>query len=361
MPGLRRSVSYRELRQSLPAFLGGAVVATVVLLAFVGLHRPAGPERRRRPTTLQLPEEHQCPECPESECPRCPEKDKVFIVPKTLKAFLGRHWDVMKESAVVIARTQMKSVPSYVVSLHPTERDPYISHSLIERGGWQEPLIVRMCKEMNKAPSDAFFVDIGAYVGTLALGLSACGHKVIVFEPMTRNTFLLKESVFLNQLSTDRFTIHNMAVGNFNGRACFSASSSNQGDGRFVSGGDDSHLCASHENAVQMIRLQDVLKEDTRIWTLHIDAQGFEAAVLAGAEAILTGTNPPQYLHVKLGQPYSKETMSVTRGLVETLGWLKDIGYSLRDTDNEPIRDVSKFVWQLGHESAYVLGIHGVK
>ena len=72
--------------------------------------------------------------------------------------------------------------------------------------------------------------------GTLSFGLSACGHKVIAFEPMARNAFLLKESVFLNQLSSDKFTVYNMALGNVNGRACFLASSGNQGDGRFVSG-----------------------------------------------------------------------------------------------------------------------------
>ncbi|XP_022087637.1 uncharacterized protein LOC110977649 [Acanthaster planci] len=308
-------------------------------------------------------QEKICPQCPKIECPKAPSADEGAIaqVPKTLKSFLSRHWEGMQNDAVVVVKTQMKSVPGYIVSLHPSERDPEISHSLIERGDWKEQLIVRMCREMNKAPKDAYFVDVGAYVGTLSLGVSACGHKVIAFEPMTRNAFLLKESVFLNQLPSEKFVIHNMALGNVQGTACFLASSNNQGDGRFVSGGDEGHECNSHENTIKMSRLDDVLQDGIRVWAMHIDAQGFEPAVLAGAEEILTSSNPPQYLHVRLGSVYSTEVMEVSRGVVETLAWLKEIGYGLRNAANEPIRDLPKFVWGLGHEESYVFGVFGMK
>ncbi|XP_038044314.1 uncharacterized protein LOC119719078 [Patiria miniata] len=352
--------SNRELRLILYSFFVGAIVATLVNQI---INQRSPPRARRRCPPLKESQEKFCPQCPKLECPKCKSLDggsAVQQVPKTLKSFLSRHWEVMHNDAVVFAKTRMKSVPSYVISLHPSEKDPEISHTLIERGGWEEELIVRMCREMNKAPSDAYFVDVGAYVGSLSLGVSACGHKVIAFEPMTRNAFLLKESVFLNQLSSERFTIHNMALGNVNGKACFLASSGNQGDGRFVSGGDEGHECNSHEDTIKMARLDDVLQEDFIIWTLHIDAQGFEPAVLAGAEWILTGPNPPRYLHVRLGSVYSQEVMEVSRGLVETLAWLKEIGYALKNAANEPIRDLSKFVWSLGHEKSYVFGVYGM-
>ena len=112
---------------------------------------------------------------------------------------------------------------------------------------------------------------------------------------------------------------------------------------------------------MKIARLDDVLDDNIRIWTMHIDAQGFEPAVLAGAEGILTGPNPPQYLHVRLGGVYSTEVMEVSRGVVETLAWLKEIGYGLRNAVNEPIRDLSKFVWSLGHEETYIFGVYGMK
>ncbi len=60
------------------------------------------------------------------------------------------------------------SVDSYLLSLHPSERDMQISHTLTTRGDWNDLLIGTVCHVMKSAPTDAYFVDVGAYVGKLA-------------------------------------------------------------------------------------------------------------------------------------------------------------------------------------------------
>ena len=56
-------------------------------------------------------------------------------------------------------------IPSYYLSTHPKERDQETSHLLSGQPGWQDKTLVRICHLMNTAPQDAFFVDVGAYVG----------------------------------------------------------------------------------------------------------------------------------------------------------------------------------------------------
>ena len=73
---------------------------------------------------------------------------------------------------IIICRTfQLFSISSYFLSVHPSERDMQISHRMSTRGDWNEQLIQTVCHSMHRsAPKDAYFVEVGAYVGEFARG-----------------------------------------------------------------------------------------------------------------------------------------------------------------------------------------------
>ena len=108
-----RSCTNRELRLILYSLFAGAMVASIVWQ--IVYHRPKTKTRTRcppgNPPVHQDSQEKACPQCPKIECPKHPSADEGTLaqVPKTLKSFLSRHWEVMHDDAVVIVKTRMKS------------------------------------------------------------------------------------------------------------------------------------------------------------------------------------------------------------------------------------------------------------
>lgn len=74
------------------------------------------------------------------------------------------------------------------------------------------------------------------FLGTVTLGVAACGHSVLAFEPHSANFKLLEESVALNPSYASNIWTYQKALGNTTGTTCVSASSSEQGNARIVPG-----------------------------------------------------------------------------------------------------------------------------
>ncbi len=143
-------------------------------------------------------------------------------------------------------------------------------------------------------PED-LFVDIGANIGSysvLAAGVVGC--KVICFEPVPGTFELLERNVYFNRLQ-DRITRRRCAVGSSEGELRFSSDLDTMN--RVV--GDD-----YHGNSILVpIDSLDRLLGGFRPSLWKIDVEGFEEAVLAGAEnaigcesllAILIEGNTPE-------------------------------------------------------------------
>ncbi|XP_072032987.1 uncharacterized protein [Amphiura filiformis] len=357
--GLR---SHREIRVALYAFFLGLIIAFIIsrLVLISPKHKRTRklesngckPERTNidyRDGANQLANE--CPECPEPICPLCPESP--LHIPYTMEQFIVKHIVDLKEGPLVITRTRMKSVESFFLSLHPSERDMQISHQLTTRGDWNDQLIGTVCHAMHSAPKDSYFVDVGAYVGALAFGVAQCGFNVAAFEPYSHTFRLLQESMALNHFDSDRVKLYNMALGNATGKACLAASSSDRSMARIYRSRDE---CRNDQ--VTIDKLDRVMKGAT-IWYLYMDTGGFEPAILTGARSFLTGPEPPKYIHFKASHSgFTKEVMGTKMDLAGTLKWLDQIGYSLRDGSNEPIRSIDEFVMELGHQAEDVIAIY---
>lgn len=124
------------------------------------------------------------------------------------------------------------------------------------------------------------FVDVGANMGSYTiLACAVTGAKGIAFEPIPTTYARLMENVNANKLS-DRVVCHNIGLG------------AEKDQIRFTVGGDAmNHVVADDEDASNIISipvdtLDDVIGSDCPA-LMKIDVEGFESAVLAGAEKTL--------------------------------------------------------------------------
>nr|XP_054771779.1 uncharacterized protein LOC129279705 [Lytechinus pictus] len=298
---------------------------------------------------LQEPCQNQQPRA----CPRCP--DTKVLLPESLHKFVDDHMKTQRGSPLVIAKAQSKGIPSYYLSTHPKEKDQETAHLLSGQTGWQDKTLIRLCHLMNNAHEDAFFVDVGAYVGTIAMGVAACGHRVVAIEPHHQNFQLLQESVALNRLAEDRIFLYNIAIGNQTGKTCMAASSSDHSNARIPPSDQKSPLyCKNGE--ISISRLDDVTKE-LPVWILHIDVRGYEPAVIAGAEKLLSRDSPPKYLMFSVQRQYSTNALGNTLDFSDILDWLIKIGYKLKTAKHESIKVGKEYLAQLGYDTDYVTAV----
>ena len=124
------------------------------------------------------------------------------------------------------------------------------------------------------------YLDVGSNMGvTVIPGARSVGNKgrVIAFEPHPKICSYLKENIALNNLNN--VEVHNCAVGNENGFIYFT--------NKFTD--DMNQVSTSSENniRVQIVLLDDVVKEQGDIALMKLDVEGYEKFVIEGAKETL--------------------------------------------------------------------------
>jgi FkbM family methyltransferase len=129
-------------------------------------------------------------------------------------------------------------------------------------------------------PGDVF-VDVGANIGSYTvLASGVAGARTHAFEPIEQAFDVLCRNVRLNGIE-QLVTLHRAAVGSRNGVVTMSA------------GHDTMNRVLDGESlgvTVPLVTLSDELA-GLRPVLIKIDVEGYEAEVLAGADAVLKGTS----------------------------------------------------------------------
>ena len=141
---------------------------------------------------------------------------------------------------------------------------------------------------------DEVFVDVGANIGVYSMVASACGARVVAFEPVATARAAFEENVRLNRAeATTR--VHPVALSDEPGKMKITndLESSN-------------HLVVGEGEGtwVDVCRLDDVLEADkprSRIGVIKVDAEGFDANVLRGAQSTLSRYRPAVIVEVWAG------------------------------------------------------------
>ncbi|MEJ7610056.1 MAG: FkbM family methyltransferase [Ferruginibacter sp.] len=163
-------------------------------------------------------------------------------------------------------------------------------------------------------------LDIGANMGFYTIWLSKFTEKTISFEPDNKNFQRLSSNIRLNGLTHS--TALNIAVGTDEGPVNFT----NNRDG-------ENHISLSGNTdtgTVQCRRLDNVLTEHdiTRVRYMKIDVEGFELAVLEGANDLLREKRV-DIIQVEINAALVNSGASVT-GLLE---FISSHGYKLYSYD----------------------------
>jgi len=132
------------------------------------------------------------------------------------------------------------------------------------------------------------FVDVGANYGWLSLAIANyCKNiQIFAFEPDSVILDGFKSNLQRNVNLSNRISIVNKAVGNFNKNVSFKKSDHNRnpGAGRVLHDSDQ-----SLNNSIEMITLDSFFKNRIGPDVIKIDVEGFEIQVLQGMEDILKG------------------------------------------------------------------------
>jgi FkbM family methyltransferase len=140
-------------------------------------------------------------------------------------------------------------------------------------------------------------LDIGAHIGyyTVKLGARAGSTgRVMAFEPNPKVNRVCLENIKINGLS-GMTSLHKFALGDKAGNAKLTYSNSNMTSANLLGDQD-----ADFSFDVDVFRLDDIVPEDHSVDLIKLDAEGFEAQILAGANGILS-RSPQCAIMIELG------------------------------------------------------------
>lgn len=151
---------------------------------------------------------------------------------------------------------------------------------LVTEGGYDAPFTAFLRRALG---ADSVFVDVGANVGlfTVVGALQAWRGRVVAYEPAPDVADLLRDNVQLNWL-LDRVTVRPVAVADRPGTRPFHFDRRLQLLGGLSASGDEAST-----SVVNVVTLDDELRELEQIDLVKIDVEGGEAEVIAGMSRLL--------------------------------------------------------------------------
>lgn len=179
-------------------------------------------------------------------------------------------------------------------------------------------------------------VEVGANIGTETLYFSRLvgpQGRVVGFEPVARNLDQLREHIARNEIKN--VTIHPAAVGDRAGVVRFAAPrESNNGLGRVVPG------CGPRADETEVVEVPLVTLDDKfaagELGTpklISMDVEGFEFAVLRGAEKLIDATRP--YMIIEITD-FLLEEQGTSPGAI--LEFLQKRDYAVYNADKWKLR-----------------------
>lgn len=157
--------------------------------------------------------------------------------------------------------------------------------------------------------------DVGAFHGLLSLWFSKTAREVVAFEPVRSNRNRLAENLALNRIWN--VDVRDCGLGSEDGEAWITYSTLMPGGASVISAAG-SDLVIEEIEIRRLDRLRGLPVPDL----IKIDVEGFELAVLRGAEGLLSKYKPALYLEMH-GNTIAQKKAKV-RAIVS---FLSEVGY----------------------------------
>ncbi len=182
------------------------------------------------------------------------------------------------------------------------DRNDYIQRQIAENGAFYE---LDLLQELGRLPlSEGIICDVGANIGNHSVYCAAfLDREVYSFEPLAAAYEILCRNIQLNRLE-QRVKTFNVALGDQDQRGVMVERPGNMGASRFT---------PSPSGAVTMATLDSVVPEGVQVAAIKIDVEGYEVAVLRGAERLIRMNRPLLVVEVQTHSAYL-EVSSVLGG-----------------------------------------------
>lgn len=202
--------------------------------------------------------------------------------------------------------------------LYVDPQDEHISHNIIVHGFWEadtHAVVMRLLRP------GARVIEVGANLGyytvTMANRVGPAGF-VTALEANPRLVGLIQRSLRFNGL-TERAAVVAKAALDQPGEITFVVSRSNSGGG-YVSIWDHMPYDDGRKLTVETVRLDDL--GETQVDMIRIDAEGSEAFILKGAEALLR-RNPD----IVVCMEWSRVQIASRTSVPDFIDWMVALGF----------------------------------
>lgn len=219
---------------------------------------------------------------------RVREIGKVVFDYRGARSTVGR----ARQYAQLRRASSIAAVPFGRASLLVDTSDDEIGRMVFISGGYERIYMstaLRYLTSIGITTAGTTFVDVGANIGTSTVdALVEFGFgRAIAFEPSSKNFRLLRMNIIANELE-DRVELHRMAVSDADGDVVLALSPGNSGDHRVVA--TRNGWPGGETETVPCVTLDSL--DIANVGLIWIDAQGHEAAVLAGATKAMAAGAP---------------------------------------------------------------------
>ena len=195
----------------------------------------------------------------------------------------------------------------------PDAQCDFIQRIIIQTHHFFEAALLSQVAKMGLIKHDTVVCDIGANIGnhSVYFGRILGAQTVVSCEPQAHAYNTLQQNLELNSLTTEN--AFNVMLGSTSGRGEVTHFESiNHGATR---------LRSSADGPIAMVTLDELTASYGTVGFLKLDVEGFEAAVLAGAERVLSKDRPA--ISVELTVQHGDENVAATRSILEAHGYIQ--------------------------------------
>ena len=207
-----------------------------------------------------------------------------------------------------------------------------VSRSVRRFGGWGDCNALSHYWNENVHDANSVYLEIGANnIGTCVMEmLLGTNANIIAFEPHPMNIFVLQQTISkLDSTLQDRVRLVPVGLGDKKGSSTIFSANNNMGNsiiGAIVKDGGGQKFDEKLQYKVPIERLDSIIKSDTHVKLVKMDAQGFECNILEGmGQDVASGieTIKFEYSHAHLA----------AQNCTDLLGKMRAYGYNIYKHD----------------------------
>jgi FkbM family methyltransferase len=164
----------------------------------------------------------------------------------------------------------------------------YTSQAILN-GNVHEPDTIRFIAENS---GDGHIVHAGTGFGDFLPGIAnSCKATIWTFEPNQENYFCAKKTIELNKLAN--VNLFNVGLGKEQKKSFLRVEQNNKKLGPRCEIFESKELLQAGElESIEIVPLDSIIHQDTKVTIIHLDVEGYEQEVLSGALEIINKNSP---------------------------------------------------------------------